>query len=400
MSGSFRLDVKEPKLISLIIMSAFASMGAVLMSPALPEITSYFKISEGMAQLTVTLFLVGYALGQLIYGPLANRFGRKPAFYVGICIATLGSIFSIISSPTDSFVLLLTGRLLEALGSSAGLIISFTIIADYYYPEQSRKIMSYLMIAFAIVPGVAVFIGGFLAEYLGWVSCFYFLLFYGLVLFYPAYILPETLVEVDLTATKVKRIKRSYSEVFHNYPLVKYAMLFGCSTLMAYIFSADGPFIGIQLLKWDPSNYGMVALLPSFGMLFGSILSAKLTEHRSARELIYVGLFFELMASVAMFVLFVSGAISMVSLLLPMFFVFVGHAFVAANGSSSAMYFAVDKANGSAVMSFLCMSMAVIGTLALAIIHVKSPYIMPALFLCSLLVMFSLQATLKHQVMT
>ncbi len=174
MENIYRLNVKEPKLVCLIILSAFASMGAVLMTPALPEIVRYFHITQGKAQLTVTLFLVGYAFGQLIYGPLANRYGRKPAFYVGIGVATLGSIFSILSSPTHSFELLLFGRLCEALGSSVGLVISFTIISDFYYPDQSRRIMSYMMMAFAIVPGVAVFLGGFIAQYLNWESCFYF----------------------------------------------------------------------------------------------------------------------------------------------------------------------------------------------------------------------------------
>ena len=192
MPDQFRLNMKQPRLMSLLILSAFASMGAVLMAPALPNIAAYFQITQGHAQLTVTLFLLGYACGQLIYGPLANRYGRKPAFYVGICVATLGSLFSILSSPFDSYPLLLIGRLLEALGSSAGLVISFTIIADFYYPEQSRRIISYMMLAFAIVPAVAVFLGGFIVQYLSWQGCFYFLLVYGLLLIIPAATLPES----------------------------------------------------------------------------------------------------------------------------------------------------------------------------------------------------------------
>src|SRR6202795_1670991 len=78
---SHRLQQKEPHIVTLIIMSSFASMGAVIFTPALPEIAQYFQISQGHSQLTITLFLLGYAIGQLIYGPLSNRLGRKPAFY-------------------------------------------------------------------------------------------------------------------------------------------------------------------------------------------------------------------------------------------------------------------------------------------------------------------------------
>ena len=102
----YKLDTKEPHIIALIVLSAFASMGALVMTPALPQISKYFAISIQQTQLTVTSFLFGYAVGQLIYGPIANRFGRKKALYIGIVIATIGSLFSILSSPTESFHLL------------------------------------------------------------------------------------------------------------------------------------------------------------------------------------------------------------------------------------------------------------------------------------------------------
>lgn len=398
MAGQYRLDVKEPKLVCLIILSAFASMGAVLMTPALPDIVRFFHITQGKAQLTVTLFLVGYAIGQLIYGPMANRYGRKPTFYIGIAVATIGSIFSILSSPAHSFNLLLAGRMLEALGSSVGLVISFTIISDFYYPDQSRRIMSYMMMAFAIVPGVAVFIGGFIAQYLNWESCFYFLLIYGIVLIYPAYILPETISEVDKYAMKVARIRRSYGEVFRNFPLVRYSLLFGFSVLLPYVFSAEGPFIGIHTLGFSASVYGMLAILPSMGMLVGSILSARATQRFSARMLIYIGILFEAIGAIGMLLSFLWLPLSLITLLTAMFFIYLGHAFVSGNASSSAMYFAVDKANGSAVMSFLCMLMSVFGTLLLAVIPSHSALVMPALFIVAIAVVFIFQLTLKRQV--
>src|SRR5579862_7081688 len=115
-SQQHRLNQKEPHILILIIMSSFASMGAIIFAPALPEIAQYFHISQGHSQLTITLFLLGYAVGQLIYGPLANRLGRKPAFYIGIVIATIGSVVSIVSEPLHSFGFLIFGRMLEALG--------------------------------------------------------------------------------------------------------------------------------------------------------------------------------------------------------------------------------------------------------------------------------------------
>lgn len=380
MDTLFRLDTKEPHLLSLVILCAFASMGAVLMTPALPEIMPYFHVTEGQAQLTVTLFMIGYALGQLIYGPLANRFGRKPAFYIGISIATVGSIFSILAAPIDSFWLLLLGRLFEALGASAGLVTSFTVIADFYYPAQSRRITSYLIMAFAIVPGISVFVGGFLTQYFDWKSCFYFLFVYGLFLFYPAYKLPETLKEKHYDAIKINRIHRSYREVFGNKPLVRFALLYGFSGAIVYVFSADAPFIGIHMLDLSTSQYGMLALLPTIGMLIGGIFSAKASDKLSAQQLLWLGVSIEFLFALIMLVCFLSHRLSIYTLLAPMFFIYFGHALIASNASSSAMYFALDKANGSAVMNFICLTMVVLGTVILAVSHVHAAAFMPLIF--------------------
>src|SRR3990167_3264566 len=226
----YRLKSKVPHIISLMLLSAFAAMGAIVMTPALPQIANFFGKNVGSTQLVVTSFLLGYAIGQLIYGPLANRYGRKFALYAGIIIATLGSLFSILSSPADSFTLLIIGRFLEAIGSSAGLAISFAMINDFYFEEQARKITGLLMLAFAIVPGVATAVGGVLVQYINWHACFYFLLIYGLVLLIPVYRLPETLSQKDLNATRVKNIFSNYVQKFLNKKLIGFACISGFSS--------------------------------------------------------------------------------------------------------------------------------------------------------------------------
>src|SRR3990167_3077643 len=212
----YRLTTKAPHIITLMLLSAFAQIGAILMAPALPEIAEYFGKNVGTTQLVFTSFLLGYAVGQLIYGPIANRFGRKFALYIGITIATLGTLFSILSSPLNSFSVLILGRFLEAVGSSAGLAISFTMINDFYFEEQVRRITGLLMLAFSIVPGIAIAIGGVLVQYMSWHACFYFLLGYGLILLYPAYLLPETMIEKDLNALYLRNTLQNYKEKFLN----------------------------------------------------------------------------------------------------------------------------------------------------------------------------------------
>ena len=129
----YRLNVKKPHLACLMLLIGFPSVATVFISPALPQIGSFYHISPAYTQQLMSLFVVGYAIGQLFYPPIANRFGRKIAIYSGLvlylfaCLVCLAGIYSHI------FSLLLIGRLLMALGASVGMAITFTIINDFYH---------------------------------------------------------------------------------------------------------------------------------------------------------------------------------------------------------------------------------------------------------------------------
>lgn len=388
-----RLVGKEPHIISLMLLSAFAAMGAILMTPALPEIAKFFNTSVGSTQLTVTSFLLGYAVGQLVYGPLANRFGRKPAFYTGIIIATSGSLFSILSSPIESFDLLILGRFLEALGASAGLAVCFTVISDFYYQDEARRITGLLMLAFAIVPGVAIAIGGALAQYINWQSCFYFLLLYGLILIYPIHRLPETIVERDPHALHYQHLLRNYWHMFLNKKLIGFALLSGFSSACIYVFGAEGPFIGIHLLHIAPATYGLLGLTPFIGTFIGSLAAIRMAKFNPILVL-KIAFLLELVAALTMFVAFVLHWVTLFTMLVPMGLLCIGHPIMAGTSLSLAMRQTEDKGNGSAVMNFSGMSMPVLMTFLLGILHIGAAWIMPLIFLISLFFIACVSITL------
>lgn len=385
MSTQYRLAAKNPHILSLIVLSAFAAMGAILMTPALPAIADYFHISVAITQLNVTSFLLGYALGQLIYGPVANQWGRKPALYIGIGLATLGSLFSILASPVDSFPLLITGRLLEALGSSAGLVVCFIIINDFYYPPEARRVTGMMMIAFAIVPGVAIAIGGMLTEYIYWQACFYFLFLYGLLLLIPAFRMSETVGNKDPHALHIKMVLHNYLKIFQTKKLVGYGLIAGCSAACIYVFGAEGPFIG-HVLGIEPATYGFLGLIPFIGVLLGCLVNLRFT-HLDPNRVLKFAFCLELLASILMMIFFAAHWISLWTLLLPMTVLGFGHPMITATSTSLAMTHTEDRANGAAVMSFLLMGVPVFMTLVLSASHATVVWIMPAIFLGTLLLM-------------
>lgn len=382
-----RLNQKEPHILILIVMSSFASMGAIIFAPALPEIAEYFHISQGHSQLTITLFLLGYAIGQLIYGPLANRFGRKPAFFIGIVIATLGSLISIASEPLHSFTALIIGRMFEALGSSAGLAISFTIIGDHYYPEQARRIVAYLMLAFAIVPGIATFIGGVLVTHFHWISCFYFLLIYGLLLIIPAARLEETAKKLQPDALHLGQIIHNYSVALKNKLLINTTLFFGLSGVCVYIYVASSPFIAINYLKLSPQTYGLVGLIPFLGTALGSVVSARLSSKLSATSLMRIGLIVNAISAILLATLFYLGFVNLTILILSGFILMFGNCLVVGSGASIATSTSEDKANASAAMNFINVGMVMLGTCILAIVPGSPIVKLPIMFLLTMVLM-------------
>lgn len=382
----YRLCGKRPHLITLMLLSAFASMGAILMMPALPEIASHFHIRMSTTQLAVTCFLLGYSIGQLIYGPLANRFGRKNAIYAGIVIATIGSIFSILSSPLDSFHLLILGRFLEAIGSSAGLAVSVAMINDYYFEEQARRILGLLMLAFAIIPGVAIAIGGALVQFINWEACFYYLLLYGLLLIYPTHRLPETNIKPDFFALNYRHLFPNYWHQFNIKKLMGFSLICGFSGGCVYVFGAEGPFIGIHILHIQPAVYGMLALMPYIGTFCGSVIVIRLSK-LNAHSVLKIAFLFEIVATLIMLILFLYHVVSLPALLIPMAIFCIGQPIISATGISLATQQTTDKSNGSAVVNFIMLFVSVVMTLMLGIIHTESALIMPVIFLIALLCM-------------
>lgn len=382
----YRLTGKAPHIIALMLLSAFAQMGAILMMPALPKIADYFGKSIGLTQLVVTSFLLGYAVGQLIYGPLANQYGRKFALYVGIYIATFGTLFSILSSPLSSFALLIAGRFLEAIGSSAGLSISYTMINDFYFETQARRITALMSFAFAIVPGVAIAIGGVLVQYVGWRACYYFLLLYGLLLLYPAHLLPETLVRKDLTATHFDSLLLNYKSKFINKKLIGFALISGLSSACIYVFGAEGPFIGIHILHITPAIYGFLAFTPYIGTLLGSMITVRLSQ-LDPIFLLKMAFLIECVASLIMLFLFMLHAITLYALLASMGIFCIGSPIISATAASISMQQSTDKANTAAVMNFSNLCMPVLMTLILSATHTATGEIMPIVFLIALILM-------------
>ncbi|HAT1597147.1 TPA: MFS transporter [Legionella pneumophila] len=375
--------------ITLLLLIAFASVNAVLFTPALPNITVFFGITEHAAQQTITSFLIGYALGQLIYGPTANRYGRKKALYVGIGLQIMSSLLCVLAGIISMYSILVLGRFLLALGSGVGLKMTFTLVNEFYAPKLAAQKTSYLMLAFAIAPGLSVALGGILNSYYGWESCFYAGIVYGFILLVMVRQLPETQKSLQLDAFKIKHLLHGYVSQFKNKPLISGGALMGGASCFVYLFAAMAPFIAINLLGMSTTEYGLANILPSLGLTLGSVLSAQFAKKYSQRAGIRLGISISGFAALAMMIATLTHHSALIKLFLPMIFIYLGLSFIFANASTFAMSHTSDKAHGSAVMNFINMGLVTVVILGLSVLPM-SQYLLPAIYIILCILMMGL----------
>ncbi|MCB1085371.1 MAG: MFS transporter [Chlamydiia bacterium] len=389
-SDTYRLVVKRPSLLTLIILISYGSIGSALFTPAIPVLTRFFSISPATAQMTLMIYLVGYCLGQLIHSPIAKRFGRKMALYSGIGASIFGFILCALSFPFESYNLLVVGRLVSALGSSVGLSLTFMIICDYYYETHARKVTAYTMLAFAVIPGLAIAIGGALVEYLGWASCFYFLILYSLFALFLVYHLSETALDREYGATQLKKVLTAYRRDFRNRMLTRFSTMIGITTALIYLFAGTAPLIAIKGMGLSAGIFGLYNLIPAAGFFLGNFIAARLSSKVATGKVLATGIFL-IGAGVVLFAfLILMGWRTPLTLFLPVFVIYFGIPLFYSNAAVLATFRAEDKPNASSIMSFFNIFGAVVGLIIIQLLPGPPTLTLPLIFVLFTALLFLL----------
>ncbi len=369
--------LQGPRIVVLLLLISFASISAVLFTPSLPELAEFFHISDSVAQQTMSVYLLGYTVGQLPYGPLANRFGRKRAIYIGLAFAFLGSL---LCWQAPSFNWLLIGRFFQALGAAVGLKITFTMIGDSHEGSGATKSLSYILLAFAVMPGLGVAIGGFLTTRFGWEGCFLFLAGYTVMLALLCYKLPETARHLDHEALQTKRIIQGYFRQLRNPSIMLHSFLMGMGTSLIYVFASEAPYLGIERIGLTPEMYGLYNLIPPLGIIVGLMASLRLAGRKSSRINMVSGILVIATGVLIMAVSFANGWLNPWTLFIPQAIMMIGESLTFTNASSEALGEATDKSNASAIIQFINMGLGALSTFIVSALLPKEVMTVPTIF--------------------
>ncbi len=354
-------------LLVLGLLSAVAPFATDLYLPAFPQMTTDLQASATTVQLTLTAFLVGVTAGQLVFGPLSDRFGRVPPLLAGAALCVAASAAAVLA-PTVG--VLVVARLLQGLGGAAGMVIGRAVISDLATGKPAARAFSLMMIVGGVAPVVAPLLGGLLTGPIGWRGLL------GIVLGLSVLMLVAVLAVVRETHLRSRRdalrAERRASgatgspvRALRSRTFVGYTAVFGFAfaVMMAYISAS--PFLYQDMLGLGTVGYGIAFGCNALALMGVSVLSAKLTATRSVTGVLTLGIALVLASTVA-FALLVVTAAPVFWLAVPLFTAVGSLGLVLGNATALALG-AVPQAAGSAS--------AVLGALQFGLAALVSPLV-------------------------
>lgn len=342
--------VRTPSIALMTLIAMASPLALNLFVPAMPDAARALQTDVSVIQLTFTAYLFTLAFGQLLSGPLADHFGRRPILLGGLVFHTLGSLLAALA---PDVTLLIAGRVLQALGGSAAMVMARTIIIDIYGREGASARMGYVVMAIASAQTIAPAVGGFLNLWAGWNSIFYVSLgMGGAALLVATLQLPET-CRVRSESLRLGPVIQRYASVFNSGGYIGYALSTTCIAAAFYMFVGTAPYI-VDGLGGNSALFGTWFLSVSLAFMAGSFLSTRLATHASIDQVLWLGNVLSLTGALTLLGFTLGNTLTYATLFLPMALVTFGRGLSQPNAQSAAISCSpTSAATASGLMGFI-----------------------------------------------
>jgi len=284
-------EIKTKKLYLILILGFLTAIGPLSIDmylPAFPDIARSLNTSVAHVTLSLSSFFIGISFGQLLYGPLLERFGRKKPLYAGLCIYLLASLGCAFAASVNALIFL---RLLQALGGCVGMVASRAMVRDLFDVKENAKIFSTLMLVVAVSPIIAPTLGGYITAALGWHYVFVMLIIIAILILTGIYFfLPETKKPDPAFSLKPLPILKSYGSVITHPQFYTYALTAAISAAAIYAYIGGSPHVFMELFHVNERQYGWIFALIAMGLIGASQLNSVLLKNYTSEQIIKVAL--------------------------------------------------------------------------------------------------------------
>ncbi|MBK19100.1 MAG: Bcr/CflA family drug resistance efflux transporter [Rhodospirillaceae bacterium] len=340
-------------LIILGILTAFGPMSMDMYLPAMPDLARYFATSPGNVQYTLSAFTIAFGAGQLIYGPVSDRLGRRGVLLAGITLYTLASVFCVYASSINE---LIVARFFQAIGGAAGIVLSRAIIRDVYDKLEGARALSLMLMIPSLAALIAPFIGGYLLKFFAdWRLIFWTLFAFGMIAFILGVLkLPETHPPEKRQKSSASKILHDYIKVLCHRRAVGYMICGGLSFATMFAQLSGTPFIYIDLFGVAPEDFGLLFALNIFAIMAGSYLNSRLVIRFGVRRMLAVGTTIALIGGIGIAVSATIGTFGLFGIVIPVVIFMMPHNMVNANASAGTLEYFPDLAGtASAMLGFV-----------------------------------------------
>jgi DHA1 family bicyclomycin/chloramphenicol resistance-like MFS transporter len=317
------------------VLSAFGPISIDLYLPGLPSIARDLGGADGAAQLTLSLFFVGLAVGQAFYGPIADRVGRRTPLLIGCALYAAASAACAFATSIEQLVAL---RLVQAVGGCAGMVLSRSIVRDLFEEREAARLFSILMLVMGVAPITAPLIGGQILLVASWRAIFWVLAGFGaLCLAMVAFALPESLPAERRSGAGPLQALATYGRLLADRRFMGYALAGGLASAGMFAYISGSPFVFIEHYGVSPQQYGWIFGANALGLIASSQLNRWLLERYRSGAILVAALAAHAAAGLALAAVAALGLGGMAGLLGPLFLCIASLGLIMPNATASAM---------------------------------------------------------------
>lgn len=361
----------KKKFLLILVLGMITAIGPFSIDmylPAFTNIAADLHTTVAEVSLSLSSFFIGISIGQFIYGPLLDRYGRKRPLYFGLSLYLVASAMCAMATSVDSLISL---RFLQALGGCAGMVASRAMVRDLFDVADNAKVFSMLMLVVGVSPIIAPTLGGYITASLGWHYVFVLLTIMAVVILAAVYfILPESRAPDPSYSLKPHAIIRGFREVLKVPQFYTYAFAGAIAAAGLYAYIAGSPSVFMEIYKVSEKQYGWIFALVAGGLILSSQLNSVLLRKYKSEQIIPVALFCQSLTGICLFVGSLNGWIGLYGTILLALLFLSCQGFTFPNSSALSMApFSRNAGSASALMGAIQMG---IGAFTSALVSILS----------------------------